>query len=165
MRSSALAGLALLTAILVTRGAPARAIPAPLPVDRLVALATDIVEGEVVKVSFLSTSVSGSYRVSVFEAELKVSRVTKGKLAAGQTLTISFSTESWVGPGRQPPGRTPHPAYFPCEQVRAYLRVGKTGRRYFTASWNGRRSLRAPASYRLPDRASAPLRCVAGQVR
>jgi hypothetical protein len=132
--------------------------------DRLLAMAGVAVEGTVVRVTYLRSERQGQYANTVFQAELRVETVLKGNVKTGDILTISFATEAFVGQGRQPVGRSPKPAYFPCERVRAYLSKGKSTI-YYTVYWNGRRGLASPPVFRLPRPDGKVLRCVAGKVK
>lgn len=156
--------LPLFLLLLVLGGPPARAIPAPMKEDRLLAMASVAVEGRVVRVTYLRSETRGHYASSVYQAELRVERVLKGAVKPGSLITIAFSTERFVGPGRQPEGRSPQPAFYPCERVRAYLSIGKSTV-YYTVYWNGRRSLTSPPVFKLPAPDAKVLRCVSGKVR
>lgn len=157
LQTIAIAALAALFA-----GSVVWAIPAPQSRANLQRDASLIIDGEVVKVTYLKHNRNGNYATATYVAQVRVTNVMKGSIRVGALVPLHFIVESWVGGGRKPPGRTPRAIYSACEQVRLFLHAGKT---YSLVAWNAKRTLKLPARTRWPNARHRVVRCVNGQPR
>lgn len=140
--------------------ATAHAIPAPIPEKQLETDAHAIVIGTVVRASYQKVTTSGSYAKAHYRGVLKIRQVLKGAIKPGTVLPLHWTSERWIGKGRQPVGRGRPPVFYACEVVRVYLWKSKKGRYHVS----GRRLVSAPSTYRAPTPRQKTLRCVRGLV-
>lgn len=145
------------------RGGSAAAIPAPLSSQQLDRRANLVIEGLVVSVAYLAQDTVGNYVVARYRADVRVTRVLKGKGSIGAIVPMPFITETWVGKGHRPIGRTPLTTYAACEQVRLYLRA--QGKSYSLAGWTGKQTIHLSVLSPLPEKPGARVRCVQGRAR
>jgi hypothetical protein len=145
-------------------GAAAHAIPAPIPEEQLEADAQAIVEGRVIRATFIKVTKTPRYATTHYRGVLKILRVRKGDLKAGSTIPLRWSTEGWIGKGRQPVGRGKEPAFYICEVVRVYLwRSKKKKGKKVTWHVSGRRLVKSPSRYTGPSLNRKTIRCIKGK--
>jgi hypothetical protein len=147
----------LLAGLLVA--APSGAIPAPVTPARLEQLAEAVIVGKVVSTTLVGQDRQGDWARASYRSAVTVQKVTKGTLRPGQTIPLLWFSESWVGKGIHPVGRTPAAVFSLCEVVQLYLR--RSGDAYGLAAWNGRHTLVQPRAAPWPDAKRRTVRCPA----
>ena len=111
----------------------------PLGQDELVANSDIIVEAQVLGVVLITDQIKGSWRYRCYRAWLLVKKSQKKSLA---TLEIAWAHKKWIGKGFGPIGGTFEPAYYPGEEVKAYLKYNRQESAYVTVHWNGKKTLK-----------------------
>lgn len=111
----------ILFGLLLSAGA-AFAEKALMSKEEMLEMATHVVVGEVVNV-YSKVEERGDYRVTLYVAEVKTSKVEKGSgVKAGELVYVRYWSQKWIGDGLQPPGTVGHhPQPEEGQRVRGYL--------------------------------------------